>query len=131
MKIPHQKLTQQQMVQMGGTGQLTSAYMRYIPVHKITGLDPEPKDWVNDQGEVQSYVKGGQFDKPIEVAYNKDEDQYYLFDGNHRVKQAKINDDYYILAFVQPDKGQIGSDVKSYINSLKEYVEKAKLIVWE
>jgi hypothetical protein len=129
MKIPPNKLTKEQMINMGATGVLSTGYLRYIPVDKISGLDPAPKDWVNDEGEVKKYVKGGEIKKPIEVIYDKEDDCYYLQDGNHRIQQTLINGDEYILAFIQPDRGQIGEYARTFLSSLREFVERVKLII--
>jgi len=129
MRLPIHKLTKEQMINLGASGMLSSGYLRYIPIHKITGSDPAPKDWTDDKGNIKQYKKGEKINLPIEVTYNKEDDLYYLQNGNHRVKQGKINNDYYILAFVQPDRGQIGNETKTFISSLQEFVDRAKKIL--
>ena len=106
--------SQADMIRMGGTGQLSKAFKRFIPIDKITGLDPEPKDWTDDFGNVRQFEKGEKIKIPIEVIYDSYDDLYYLQNGNHRIKQAKINGDKYIEAFIQPDRGKIGSDIKMF-----------------
>lgn len=68
-----------------------------IPIDQIDGLDPEPADW----GDGEEFVAGKEIDKPIEVWYEENQDKFILYDGNHRIKQAKLNNDKYILALVQ------------------------------
>ena len=109
---------------MGATGSLSSAYDTYIPVDKIEGLDPEPADWTDDAGNVRSYERGEIIKTPIEVIYNARNNIYYLQNGNHRVKQAKLNGDMYIRAFVQPDKGKVGP-----IKQLSEHINKMKKLM--
>lgn len=105
-------LSKDDMIKMGGTGQLNKAFERYILIDKITGLDPDPSDWTDDSGNVRKFEKGQPIEKSIEVIYDSFDDLYYLQNGNHRIKQAKINGDKYIRAFIQPDKGKIGDDAK-------------------
>lgn len=106
------KLSNSDMIQLGATGQLSSAYERYIPIDKIEGLDPEPADWTDDNGEVKNFEVGQEIKKSIEVIYDAFDDIYLLQNGNHRIKQAKINGDKYIRAFIQPDRGKIGDSAK-------------------
>lgn len=108
-------LTRDQMVKLGATGTLDKAFERYIPTDKVVGEDPSPADWTDDDGNVRKYVKGDPINSSIEVVYDSDTDVYYLQNGNHRLKQAILNNDKYIRAFIQPDKGNIGNDVKMYI----------------
>lgn len=105
-------LTHNEMINLGATGSLSNAYERYIPIDKIVGEDPTPSDWTDDSGKVNKFEKGGKIKSSIEVIYDLDDDLYYLQNGNHRLHQAKVNGDKYIRAFVQPDKGKIGNDVK-------------------
>lgn len=105
-------LSKEDMISMGATGQLNKAFERYIPIDKITGLDPDPSDWTDDSGDIRSFEKGQPIEKSIEVIYDSFDDLYYLQNGNHRVKQAKINGDKYIRAFIQPDRGKIGDDAR-------------------
>lgn len=107
-------LSQDQMIKMGATGALSKGYERYIPIDKIVGEDPSPKDWTDDTGEVNPFEKGGKINSSMEVIYDSGDDIYYLQNGNHRLKQAKINGDYYIRAFIEPDRGKI-VDAKSRI----------------
>lgn len=93
--------TQPEMVNMGGNYHLHHGILAMIPVSKISVLNPEPLDWHDDEGTTRSFRKGGIITKPIEVWYDDLNDKYMLYDGNHRVKQAKVNDDMYIKSFVQ------------------------------
>jgi hypothetical protein len=108
-------LTQPEMIRLGATGSLNKAFERYIPVDKIVGEDPQSADWTDDNGNVNQYTPGTKINSSIEVIYNLNDDVYYLQNGNHRLKQAKINNDKYIRAFIQPDRGNIGNDVKNKV----------------
>jgi 8-oxo-dGTP pyrophosphatase MutT (NUDIX family) len=110
-------LSHQEMLKMGATGALSRAFERYILLDKIEGLDPEPSTW----GDGYEFKKGEEIKSSIEVIYDKDRDIYFLQNGNHRIKQARVNGDKYIRAFIQPDNGKIGNDAKLSISeSLNE-----------
>lgn len=111
-KIHAGLLTQPEMIRLGATGSLNKAFERYIPVDKIVGEDPQSVDWTDDNGNVNTYTPGTEIKSSIEVIYSLNDDVYYLQNGNHRLKQAKLNNDKYIRAFIQPDRGNIGNDVK-------------------
>lgn len=113
-------LTRSQMVKLGATGALNKAFERYIPTDQVVGEDPSPADWTDDNGNVKKYVAGDSINSSIEVIYDADTDVYYLQNGNHRLKQAILNNDKYIRAFIQPDKGNIGKDVKMHVDHLNE-----------
>lgn len=72
-----------------------------IPIDKIEGLEPDISDWVDEKGNIRRFQKGERIRIPIEVEYHKDGDTFILYNGNHRVKQAKINGETSILAFVE------------------------------
>lgn len=93
---------QQEMADMGANYHLHKAFLRYIPIHKLDGLDPRPTNNESDDGE---YHKGKPIKHPIETQYDEANDSYMLYDGNHRVAQAKANGQSHILAFVQPENG--------------------------
>jgi hypothetical protein len=106
--ISNKVYTQQEMVALGGNYNCYHGMLMMIPVSKIDGLDPVPGSWLDDNGEEHDFKKGGKpSQKPIEVWYDKDNDVYTLYDGNHRVNQAKINGDKYIKAFVQAESKDI------------------------
>ena len=111
-------LSHQEMLKMGATGALSRAFERYILLDKIEGLDPEPSTW----GDGYEFKKGEEIKSSIEVIYDKDRDIYFLQNGNHRIKQARVNGDKYIRAFIQPDNGKIGSDAKLNV-SLNENLD--------
>lgn len=96
-----QKLSQKQMADMSKsfTYSLSHGYLKMIPISKIVGLDPEPASWVDGEGNEREFKKGTLITEPIEVIF--DGGQYYLQNGNHRIKQAKVNGDKFIKAFVQ------------------------------
>lgn len=98
------------MADMGATYQLSHGLLMNIPISKITGLDPEPKMWVDDDGKNRTFEKGQTIKTPIEVKYDPDLNLYELYNGNHRLKQAKINGDTHIIAFVEfPNKSYYSS----------------------
>ena len=109
-KLQTSLLTKDQMIKLGASGSLTKGFERYIPVNKIVGEDDEPKDWTDSSGNVNPFEVGGKITSSIEVIYDSGDDSYYLQNGNHRLKQAKMNGDEYIRAFVQPDRGKIGDN---------------------
>jgi 8-oxo-dGTP pyrophosphatase MutT (NUDIX family) len=101
-------ITKQQMIKEGANGYLSTAFERYIPIDKIEGEDPENATWTDDEGFDREFYKGEQIKTPIEVIYEKEFDRYILYGGNHRLKQARMNGQRYIAAYIQPDKGSIG-----------------------
>lgn len=103
--LPVSMQTQDQMIARGADGHLSKAWERYIEIEKIDGLEPTPA-----ASDEEGYRKGRIIKQPIEVVYEASEDKYYLYGGNHRITQAKLNGDKFIRAFVQPDKGRIGKD---------------------
>jgi len=82
-----------EMIKMGADGYLSRAILTKIPISKIDGREPIP--------EPNSYVPGKKITQPIEVEYDSTNDKYMLYSGNHRVRQAEINGDKNIIAFVQ------------------------------
>jgi len=94
------------MVKMGGNYHLQHGVLMMIPVDKIEGLDPTPGSWSDDEGEYHDFEPGVDLSdtKPIEVHYDSNLDSFMLYDGNHRITQAKLNQDQYIKAFVQAEK---------------------------
>jgi len=99
--------TQAEMVKMGGNYHLHHGILAMIPVEKVDGLDPEPADWHDDEGTTRNFRPGQKIDKPIEVSYDELNDKFMLWDGNHRMKQAKTNGDKYIKAFVQANSREL------------------------
>lgn len=96
--LPHKDILKMKHVYPVSHGVLTN-----IPVDSIQGLDPEPADWTNDAGEVKQFIPGEKILNPITVEH--DSGVFSLLDGNHRVKQAKLNGDKTISALVHsPDK---------------------------
>lgn len=113
--------SQAEMVKMGGNYNLQHGMLMMIPVSMIDGLDPEPGSWLDDSGEEHDFEKGQKITKPIEVGYDEDNDVYMMWDGNHRVLQAKTNGDKYIKAFVQADSRDVYNGWKRLFNgSLNE-----------
>jgi len=70
-----------------------------VPINQIHGLDPEPKDWVDDKGAVQSFQAGNAIKTPIELHVHPS-GGFTLYDGNHRLKQARTNGQTHISALV-------------------------------
>lgn len=105
--LSHKIYSQAEMVAMGGNYHLHHGILAMIPVAKVDGLDPEPADWHDDEGTTRNFRKGGKIEKPIEVWYDELNDKFMLYDGNHRMKQAKTNGDVYIKAFVQANSREL------------------------
>lgn len=103
--LPDGILDQAVLLARGAGGHLSRAYERYIRIDKIDGLEPRP-----DATEQDPYVLGREITQPIEVVYSRSDDLYYLYAGNHRITQAMLNKQSYVLAFVEPDGGKIGPD---------------------
>ena len=102
--------SQEELLKRGADGHLSKGYERYIPLSKITGLEPTPAS-----AEGQEYKKGKLITQPIEVIYSSDTDSYTLYAGNHRITQAKLNGQSHIPAFIEPDGKEVGeSAVRSY-----------------
>ncbi len=102
--LPKGVISKDEMIKRGADGSLSRAYERYIPVGKVSGLEPTPA-----ASDGNPYVKGKPIIQPIEVAYDKLNDTYTLYGGNHRITQATLNGDKFIKAFVEPDGSSIGS----------------------
>ena len=91
--ITEKVYSKKEMIEMGASGALSRAILMKIPLDKIDGREPIP--------EPNSYIKGRQISVPIEVEYDRLNDKYMLYSGNHRVRQAEINGDETILAFIE------------------------------
>jgi diguanylate cyclase (GGDEF)-like protein len=109
--LPIQTITKPEMLRRGADGNVNTAKERYIPLNKIDGLEPTPA-----ASDEEGYRKGREITQPIEVVYSKSDDTYYLYSGNHRVTQAKINGDSHIRAFVQPDRGDVGPSATAILS---------------
>lgn len=79
-----------EMIEQGGSGSVKNAKLIEIPVNKIEGLEPVPAG---------DYKKGRAITQPVEIKY--EDGQFILYAGNHRVQQAKINEQKNIIAFVE------------------------------
>ena len=86
------RITQQEMLERGADGHLSSAVEIDIPLNLIEGLEPVP----DMEG---GYQEGTPVTQPVEIKY--DDGQFILYAGNHRVQQAKVNGDSTIPAFVE------------------------------
>lgn len=102
-------LSKDEMIARGADGHLAKAYERYIPIDKLTGLEPVPANNDSDDG---TYKPGRQIEQPIEVTFNVESGEYVVYGGNHRIAQAKANGQKHILAFVE------GEDHKSRMHLL-------------
>ncbi len=103
------RYSKEEMIKNGADGHLSHGYDRYIPIHKLEGLEPQPTNTRTSSGE---YHPGTHVTQPIEVKYNHTEDHYTVYGGNHRIAQAKANKDTHIRAYVESDKGRVGSHAK-------------------
>jgi hypothetical protein len=109
--------TKQDMIRMGADGYLSSAMLLYIPIAKITGKDPIPSTFVDQEGKEQKFKKGRKITQPIEVLWNKGDDVFVLYSGNHRLRQAEINGEQSIRAFV----GLESDNIDDFIYLSKSY----------
>ena len=85
--------SKEEMIGLGADGYLSRAVLKLIPISMIDGREPVP--------EPDSYKIGKKITQPVEVEYDKLNNKYILYAGNHRVKQAEVNGDKMIPAFVQ------------------------------
>lgn len=93
-KIGQRKVyTKDEMIKLGADGYLSRAILHKIPISNIDGREPVP--------EPDSYKPGKPITQPIEVEFDPNNGKYILYSGNHRVRQAEVNGEKYILAFVQ------------------------------
>lgn len=91
-----QQFTHQQMLAAGADGHLQRARVMDIPLSKVDGREPVP-------AMEGGYKKGRAITQPIEVTHQPDNDVYMLYAGNHRVRQAEVNGQSHIRAFVGKD----------------------------
>lgn len=119
--LSNQIFTQPEMVKMGANYHLQHGMLMMIPVDQIEGLDPTPGSWTDEEGYERDFEPGVDLSKskPIEVHYNSAQDVFLLYDGNHRITQAKINGDQYIKGFVQADRHQYNIWKKKLSESTK------------
>jgi len=97
-KLSIKIFNKQEMISLGASGYFDYAIIRCVPIDKIEGKEPIPA-----ASENENYEKGKKIIVPIEVSYNKSNDIYILWAGNHRVHQAEVNGDKMIKAFVSCD----------------------------
>ena len=110
--------TKADMLTMGADGYLAHAVLLWVPINKITGLDPEPRTWVDDDGYEHEFKRGRKITKPVELMYQEPNDTFILYAGNHRLKQARLNGQDSILAFVEIE----GSDEpEDFVRLLRKY----------
>ena len=106
-------VSQEEMLRNGAGGYLSTAYLGYIPLSKIDGLEPKPANNRTDDGE---YYPGVKVEQPVEVSYEAESDSYMLWAGNHRYHQAVANGQTHLLAYIGPDlavsRRAIGSHVE-------------------
>jgi len=100
-------LSRQELIERGASGHLLQAVLRYVRLDKIEALPAIPAR-ASEAGA--SYKWGRQIVDPIEVTYVAAEDRYFVYAGRQRLTQARINEQSYVLAFVEPDQGRIGED---------------------
>jgi hypothetical protein len=90
--------SKQEMINAGADGYFSEAILLDIPVEKIIGREPIPASYVDEDGTERQFLDKRKIFVPIEVEY--DDGQFVLYGGNHRLRQAEINGDKYIKAFV-------------------------------
>lgn len=104
------RYSKQEMIDRGADGYLDHGYERYIPIADVDGLEPEPASEHPD-GE---YRAGREIKQPVEVVYDHDNGNYMLYAGNHRMAQAKANQQTHIRAFVQSHNYKVGAQAKRH-----------------
>ena len=82
------------MIKAGADGYLNQAIKTEVPLSDIEGREPIP-------AMEGGYKKDTPITQPVELAYNDDNGKYTLYSGNHRVRQAEINGQDTIPAFVE------------------------------
>jgi hypothetical protein len=107
------KYSKQQMIALGADGSLSFGYLLDVPINKLTGLEPSPS---NNESPDGKYHPGTIIKVPIEVKYDKENDSYVVYGGNHRIAQAKANGQTTIKAFVEPDQGSVLTEMPSLNN---------------
>lgn len=87
-----------EMINLGADGSLSHAIFLNIPIKDIIGREPIPSSYVDENGIERQFIGKKEIIVPIEVEYN--DGKFELYGGNHRLRQAEINGDKYIKAFV-------------------------------
>lgn len=88
------RYSKEEMIAKGADGNLSHGTLMEIPVSKVSGREPVP-------AMEGGYKKGTPITQPIEVVYDRGEDVYHLYAGNHRITQADLNGQATIPAFVE------------------------------
>jgi len=101
-----------EMINMGADGAFPDALLLQIPINKIIGREPIPSDYLDEKGIVRKFQPGKKIKVPIEVEYNNG--QFVLYGGNHRLRQAEINNQENIWAFVHCE------NIEEYVRVGKE-----------
>lgn len=87
------KYSLDEMIDLWADWHLQNAQLQEIPLNKIWWKEPTPSmEWS---------FKWRQITQPIEVSYDKLNDEYILYAWNHRVTQAEMNWQDKIIAFVE------------------------------
>lgn len=93
-----QMYNNQEMVAMGAAGHFPHAMFMFVPLNKISGTEPNIVDYVDTDGSTKQFAPGNKITAPVELEFS--DGVYTLYNGNHRLKQAQINGDQSIPAFV-------------------------------
>lgn len=101
-KLPVSLLTRPQLDRRRASAALACAYERFIPIARIHVETLTPSGLHGGAGD--HFELGREIRTPIEVRYNDKEGCYVLVDGVRRLRQAKLNRQTHILAFVEPDR---------------------------
>ncbi len=103
-----------EMINRGADGAFSNAVLINIPLSMITGREPIPADYVDEGGEVKQFERGGKIKVPIEVEWNGE--SFVLYGGNHRLRQAEVNGQDSIWAFVySEDSDEYGKLLREYL----------------
>lgn len=101
-KLPVTLLTRPQLDRRRAGPALACAYERFIPIERIHVETLRPSELHGDADD--RFELGREIRAPIEVRYNDKEGRYILVDGGRRLRQARLNRQTHILAFVEPDR---------------------------
>lgn len=104
-KLPLTLLTRTQLDRRRASHALACAYERFIPVAQIHIERSVDHSVPPSSGNPPlSFELGREILTPIEVIFDQNQNHYRLLDGEKRLRQARLNRQTHILAFVEPDR---------------------------
>ncbi len=107
-KLPVTMLTRAQLDRRRASPALACAYERFIPVAQIHVERSAAHSTALPSGVTPPrFELGREILTPIEVIFDQNQNHYRLLDGEKRLRQARLNRQTHILAFVEPDRGAL------------------------